>query len=139
LDFGLAINQSINHLMYIPAEKPHSKTTQSPVTREIHYAKRQQRYKETNLTSLEAVIIRLTSLALMAAYYMSMSRNLFILFFYLFINQSIHIKEHSLQNNAVKKIKQMYGLNGEHRAGPPLTCSKNIAEHSDVITHSIRP
>jgi len=45
-----------------------------------------------------------------------------LLHFYLFIYQSIHIKEHSLQNNTVKKIKQMYGLNGQHRA-VPLTCS----------------
>jgi len=44
--------------------------------------------------------------------------NLFYLFiYYLSINQSIH-DEYSL-----KEIKQMYGLNGQHRA-VPLTCSQ---------------
>ena len=48
---------------------------------------------------------------------------LFILFIiYLFINQSIS-KNTVYKITQFKKIKQMYGLNGQHRA-VPLTCSQ---------------
>ena len=45
-----------------------------------------------------------------------------VLFVYLFINQSIS-KNTVYKITQFKTIKQMYGLNGQHR-GVPLTCSQ---------------
>ena len=46
---------------------------------------------------------------------------------YLVINSSIRITNFTWETR-LKRIKQLYGLNGQHRA-MPLMCSQNITQH----------